>query len=101
MSQYPGPNSVLVLDHWCTHESVAVVQWCARHQVIPVFEPAHDPNINLTEWVFNSIKMKEKAKGLYGDVDAARASLAECVGLNFQSGMKRIGYVDGIADSDP
>ena len=105
VSPYPGPNSVLVLDNWWTHESVAVVQWCARHQIIPVFEPAHDPNVNLTERVFNAIKMKEKVKGVYGNVDAARASLAEsvfeCVGLNFKSVMKRIGYVDGITDSDP
>ena len=53
------------------------MQWCARHQVIPVFEPAHDPNVNLTECVFNAIKMKENAKVVYGDVDVVRASLAE------------------------
>ena len=73
--------------------------------VHPAQQPAHDPNVNLSECVFNAIKMKKNAKGVYGDVDAARASLAEsvfeCVILNFKCTMKRVGYVDGITDSGP
>ena len=72
--------------------------------MIPIFEPSHDPNVNLTEWGFNAIKMKEKKRRIFGSEDAARRSLAEstleCYGLNWKSVMRRIGYVDGVTDSD-
>ena len=104
MNAYPGSNSVLVMDNWYTHDTVEVLQWCAMMEVIPLFEPAHDPPKNLTEWVFNAIKMKEKAKGIWGSEPAAARSLIdsidECVGCNWKSVMDKIGYIDGMTDSD-
>ena len=104
MQAYPAHNSILLMDNWYTHECQEVFEWAAALDVIPLFEPAHDPPKNLTEWVFNAIKMKEKAKGIAGSKEAAALSLVdsieECVGLNWKSVMNKIGYIDGVTDSD-
>ena len=104
VNPYPGHNSVLVLDNYYTHESREVFRWCARNHVIPIHEPAHEPYVQLTEWNFNAIKMKEQAKGVSGEYRAVVLSLIDsihdCVGLNWKSVMNKIGYINGITDSD-
>lgn len=104
LNPYPGPNSIIIMDNWYTHESLEVFQWAAGLGVIVLFEPAHDPPKNLTEWNFNAIKEKEKMKGIAGSAEAATLSLIdsieECVGLNWKSVLDKIGYIDGLTDSD-
>ena len=101
---YPEENSILILDNYYTHDTNAIIQWSLAMGIILLFEPAHEPNVNLTEWVFNAIKMKEKEKGILGNASVAIKSLCysinECVGLNWKAVMNEIGYIDGKTDSD-
>ena len=104
VNSWPGTNSILILDNHYTHETNALIDWAEALGVIIIYEPAHDPNTNLTEWVFNALKMKEKAKGMSGSSMIAEDSLIDSIidlhGCNFKSVLDKIGYIDGVTDSD-
>ena len=98
VTPYPVLRSILILDNHYTHESIQIISWATTMKIILLFEPAHDPNVNLTEWVFNAIKMKEKGKRIHGDSSAAVRSLSqsifECTGCNWKKVLNKIGYID-------
>lgn len=92
------------MDNHYSHESKEIFEWIKNMGIYVMFEPAHVPILNLTEWNFGAIKAKERKKGIYGSMTAAVNSLVEsiedCIGCNWKKVMKEIGYIDAVTDSD-
>lgn len=54
--QYPGPNSVLVMDNASFHHSERIKQLCSQARVHLVYLPPYSPDLNPIEEFFSELK---------------------------------------------
>ena len=94
---YPGKHSIIMIDNCKFHHNVDLQEMVDASGAILLFLPSYKPNWNLSEFWFNGIKGKERAAGVYGNVDEARLSLCESVeamrGCDWTNKLKEIGYM--------
>jgi transposase len=60
MGQFPGPNSVLVLDNAQVHHGGRVQEICEAAGVLVVYLPPYSPDMNPIEKVFSVLKNRLK-----------------------------------------
>ena len=76
VNPYPGPRSIVILDNCTAHHSETVNLFQEMTGCLILYLPAYTPYLNLTEWIFNSIKAEEKRKQVTGEF-AALCSLID------------------------
>ncbi|KAG6974519.1 hypothetical protein JG688_00003033 [Phytophthora aleatoria] len=54
--QYPGPNSVWIMDGATIHRHPAIIHYLRSVGVVPIFLPAYCPFFNPIEFLFGYIK---------------------------------------------
>ena len=54
--QYPGPNSVWILDGAAIHRHPEIIHYLRSVGVVPIFLPAYCPFINPIEFMFGNVK---------------------------------------------
>ena len=94
LNPYPQPRSILLLDNCQFHHSAIFKSMIRRIGAIILFIPPYSPWLNLCEYQFNAIKVKEKGKQIVGEVESF-LSLCDSVGdigNNWLPILRKIGY---------
>ena len=95
VNPYPGPRSVLILDNCTAHHSAAVDLFAELTGCIVLYLPAYTPFLNLTEWIFQSIKAEERRKqivGEYGALCSLMDSVEKQKGKPWHKVYKKLGF---------
>jgi hypothetical protein len=56
MNQFPGPNSILVMDNASWHRDLRVPALCARFRILLIYLPPYSPDFNPIEAYFGDCK---------------------------------------------
>ena len=70
MNPYPGHNSVIFIDNASIHHTEEWSEFVEAMELVCIYLPEYCPWINLCEWMFNGVKMREQDKGVKGEYDA-------------------------------
>ena len=69
MGQFPGPNSVLIMDNARVHHGGRVNELCEAANVLLVYLPPYSPDFNPIEKVFSVLKSKLKRQQILTGTD--------------------------------
>jgi len=70
MNQFPGPNSILVMDNASWHRDPRVPALCARFRVLLIYLPPYSPDYNPIEAYFGDCKKLVRRRYQYSGGDA-------------------------------
>ena len=97
VNPYPGPNSVLFIDNASIHHTEEWSEYVEEMELICIYLPEYCPWMNLCEWMFNGIKMREQSKGIKGEYEAMTSiceSVEDMKGKNWSNALKRLKYIE-------
>ena len=69
MGEFPGPNSVLVMDNARVHHGGRINELCEAANVVLVYLPPYSPDMNPIEKVFSVLKSRLKREQILTGTD--------------------------------
>jgi transposase len=93
MGEFPGRNSILVMDNAPVHHGGCIAELCDNAGVLLVYLPAYSPNMNPIEKVFSVLKSRLKREmlltGTDEDPDIIKDFLPEFVNKDLMAALFR------------